>query len=153
LCGQLVSTQTTPATGAVTAKSFINDVMGNIVQSLTTNAAGVNTSLRRLTSSDHVYTTWAGDGAAASMPSRASMSFSAAPQSLAVTTPGATTTEATPPSGPRVQNFDESGNAIVQVQQGETLQSLALQAYGDSKYWYLIAEANGLASNSQITAC
>nr|WP_258537876.1 LysM domain-containing protein [Pandoraea pnomenusa] len=38
----------------------------------------------------------------------------------------------------------------VAVQAGDTLESIAHSAYGDSKLWYLIAEANGLSGNSDL---
>lgn len=38
------------------------------------------------------------------------------------------------------------------VRPGDTLQSIALGAYGDSSLWYRIAEANGLASNADLKA-
>ncbi|MFZ6721382.1 carbohydrate-binding protein [Undibacterium sp. Ji49W] len=60
------------------------------------------------------------------------------------------TAEAAKGDGPRVSNFDESGNAIVAVKQGDTLQSLALAAYGDAKLWYLIADANGISGNANL---
>ncbi len=37
------------------------------------------------------------------------------------------------------------------VGNGDTLQSIALAVYGDSKLWYLIADANGISSNSGLT--
>ncbi|WP_395688963.1 LysM peptidoglycan-binding domain-containing protein [Caenimonas koreensis] len=36
------------------------------------------------------------------------------------------------------------------VQTGDTLRSIAQSAYGDSKRWYQIAEANGIASDAQL---
>ncbi len=36
------------------------------------------------------------------------------------------------------------------IQAGDTLQSIAQQAYGDSRLWYLVAEANGLASDRDL---
>jgi YD repeat-containing protein len=36
------------------------------------------------------------------------------------------------------------------VRPGDTLQSIAHSAYGDSKLWYRIADANGLASSSEL---
>lgn len=36
------------------------------------------------------------------------------------------------------------------VSAGDTLQSIAQGAYGDSKLWYLIADANGLTSNNDL---
>jgi hypothetical protein len=37
------------------------------------------------------------------------------------------------------------------VQDGDTLQSIAQQIWGDSNFWYLIADANGLNGSSQLT--
>ena len=36
------------------------------------------------------------------------------------------------------------------MQAGDTLQGIARHAYGDSRLWYLIAEANGLASDRDL---
>jgi len=36
------------------------------------------------------------------------------------------------------------------IQPGDTLQTIAQQAYGDSRLWYLVAEANGLASDRDL---
>ncbi|KRC72993.1 hypothetical protein ASE30_09175 [Achromobacter sp. Root83] len=36
------------------------------------------------------------------------------------------------------------------IQAGDTLQTIAQQAYGDSRLWYLVAEANGLASDRDL---
>ncbi|WP_246189959.1 LysM peptidoglycan-binding domain-containing protein [Pandoraea communis] len=38
----------------------------------------------------------------------------------------------------------------IAVQAGDMLESIAHSAYGDSKLWYLIAEANGLSGNSDL---
>lgn len=38
------------------------------------------------------------------------------------------------------------------VQNGDTLQSVALQVFGDSALWYLIADANGLSSSDALEA-
>ena len=37
------------------------------------------------------------------------------------------------------------------VQQGDTLESIALRVWGDASFWYLIADANGLSGNAQLT--
>lgn len=37
------------------------------------------------------------------------------------------------------------------VRQGDTLESIALSVYGDSQLWYLIADANGISSSSELT--
>ncbi len=36
------------------------------------------------------------------------------------------------------------------IQPGDTLQTIAQQAYGDSRLWFLVAEANGLASDRDL---
>lgn len=38
------------------------------------------------------------------------------------------------------------------VRNGDTLQTIARSVWGDSAMWYLIADANGLASGSTLTA-
>jgi YD repeat-containing protein len=48
-------------------------------------------------------------------------------------------------------SLDGTGARYV-VHDGETLQSIALASFGDSSLWYLIAEANGLNSASQLVA-
>jgi phage tail protein X len=52
---------------------------------------------------------------------------------------------------PDVANFDSSGNVVVRRNAGDTLQSLARKAYGDSSLWYLIAEANGVTFNADLS--
>ncbi len=60
-----------------------------------------------------------------------------------------------------VTNFDPSYQSVSNsfpaaspgeytVQAGDTLQSIAQSAYGDSKLWYLIADANGLTSSASM---
>lgn len=39
---------------------------------------------------------------------------------------------------------------LSRIQAGDTLQTIEQQAYGDSRFWYLIAEANGLASDLDL---
>jgi LysM repeat protein len=38
------------------------------------------------------------------------------------------------------------------VQAGDTLESIAQQIWGDANFWYLIADANGIASDDQLIA-
>ncbi|ENM5774716.1 LysM peptidoglycan-binding domain-containing protein [Vibrio mimicus] len=38
------------------------------------------------------------------------------------------------------------------VQQNDSLQRIAQTVYGDSRYWYLIADANGISPNDKLTA-
>lgn len=52
---------------------------------------------------------------------------------------------------PDTANFDDSGNAIIRRNAVDTLQSLAQKAYGDSALWYVIAEANGVTFNADLS--
>lgn len=52
---------------------------------------------------------------------------------------------------PDSANFDDSGNAIIRCNAGDILQSLAQKAYGDSALWYVIAEANGVLFNTDLS--
>jgi LysM repeat protein len=45
-----------------------------------------------------------------------------------------------------------STSSLYTVQAGDTLQSIALQIWGDANFWYLIADANGLDYSSTLTA-
>jgi YD repeat-containing protein len=47
-------------------------------------------------------------------------------------------------------NYPNPSPGAYQVRSGDTLQSIAQGAYGDSLLWYRIAEANGLASSSDL---
>jgi YD repeat-containing protein len=47
--------------------------------------------------------------------------------------------------------IDDTGSAYT-INDGDTLQSIALALWGDASLWYLIAEANGLTSGSQLIA-
>lgn len=47
-------------------------------------------------------------------------------------------------------DYPTSSPGMVVVAAGDTLQSIARGAYGDSQLWYTIAEANGLANNSDL---
>jgi LysM repeat protein len=66
-------------------------------------------------------------------------------------------------SGTHVADFDQSydtingltaqsGPSSYTAQSGDTLQSVAQAVWGDSNFWYLIADANGLDSTSTLTA-
>src|SRR5450830_1047452 len=46
--------------------------------------------------------------------------------------------------------YPTASPGMVVVAAGDTLQSIARGAYGDSQLWYTIAEANGLANNSDL---
>lgn len=51
-----------------------------------------------------------------------------------------------------VTGFSDSsqGTRSYVVQQGDTLDGIAQQVYGDASLWYVVADANGLASNSDL---
>jgi LysM repeat protein len=66
-------------------------------------------------------------------------------------------------SGISYGDFDQSYDAIngqtygqspstYTVQAGDTLQSIAQAIWGDSSFWYLLADANGLDGSSQLDA-
>jgi YD repeat-containing protein len=111
-----------------TAKAGATPVTTAYIKTITggvlQTADGTTTS-RNLRVGSHVYASWS---------------------SGAASTPGHVDTHT-----PRIQNYDESGNAMVQVQAGETLQSLAQMAYGDSSLWYVIANANGISNNTDLS--
>jgi YD repeat-containing protein len=49
-------------------------------------------------------------------------------------------------------NYPTASAGTYTVQAGDSLQSIAQGAYGDSQLWYRIAEANGLAGNGELRA-
>jgi len=49
-------------------------------------------------------------------------------------------------------SYPNPAPGVYTTRAGDTLQSIAYGAYGDSALWYRIAEANGLASNSDLRA-
>lgn len=49
-------------------------------------------------------------------------------------------------------NYPVATPGLYTVRIGDTLQSIAQGAYGDSSYWYLIADANGLSGSETLTA-
>jgi LysM repeat protein len=66
-------------------------------------------------------------------------------------------------TGSLYANFDQSYDPIngfhsatapqtYTVAQGDTLQNIAQQVWGDASLWYLIAEANGVTSNTSLVA-
>ncbi len=66
-------------------------------------------------------------------------------------------------TGTKYADFDDSYDAVngltyeeapssYTVQSGDTLQSIAQQIWGDSNFWYLIADANGLDEGSTLVA-
>ncbi len=48
-------------------------------------------------------------------------------------------------------NYDSTASSYT-VQSGDTLESIASQLWGDSSYWYMIADANGLSDDSDLAA-
>jgi len=55
-------------------------------------------------------------------------------------------------TSPDAGNFAPNGDLIVNYRPGDTLQDLALVAYGDASLAYLIAKANGITAGSQIAS-
>ena len=55
-------------------------------------------------------------------------------------------------TSPDAGNFAPNGDLIVNYRPGDTLQGLALVAYGDASLAYLIAKANGITAGSQIAS-
>ncbi|WP_420997910.1 LysM peptidoglycan-binding domain-containing protein [Cupriavidus sp. 30B13] len=51
---------------------------------------------------------------------------------------------------PIVGNYPNASPGAYTVQSGDTLQSIARSAYGDSALWYRIADANGLSSDRDL---
>lgn len=59
-----------------------------------------------------------------------------------------------PPDPARVaamRNFDAQGNAILDRLPGDTMQSLARAAYGSAEKWWVIAEANKVMSDRELS--
>lgn len=54
-------------------------------------------------------------------------------------------------TSPDYASFDEQGNRIVNRNVGDTLQELAKRIYGDANLWYVIASANGVSSNADLS--
>jgi YD repeat-containing protein len=50
------------------------------------------------------------------------------------------------------ENYPSATPGQYVANEGDTLQTVALMVYGDSRLWYLIADANGLSSSSTLTA-
>jgi hypothetical protein len=122
--GLASSAYTEKAGAAAVTTSYIRTINNGVLQTV----VGAQTS-RNLRVGSHVYASWSSTAASA----------------------GTSTPVHVDTHTPRIQNFDESGNAMVQVQSGETLQSLAQMAYGDSSLWYVIANANGISNNTGLT--
>ncbi len=55
-------------------------------------------------------------------------------------------------TSPDPGNFAPNGDLIVNYRPGDTLQGLALAAYGDASLAYLIAQANGITAGSQLAS-
>ncbi|MDF0607287.1 LysM peptidoglycan-binding domain-containing protein, partial [Neisseriaceae bacterium TC5R-5] len=53
------------------------------------------------------------------------------------------------PIGP---NYPGQTPSFTTVRSGDTLQSLALNLWGDSSMWYLLADANGLSGSETLVA-
>lgn len=51
---------------------------------------------------------------------------------------------------PITANYPTASPGSYTVKAGDSLESIAQQAYGDAKLWYWIAEANGLSGNSDL---
>jgi len=51
---------------------------------------------------------------------------------------------------PVTNSYPAAATGQYPVQSGDTLQSIALAAYGDSSLWYEIADANGLSGNADL---
>ncbi|WP_005034643.1 Ig-like domain repeat protein [Holophaga foetida] len=51
---------------------------------------------------------------------------------------------------PVTNSYPAASTGSYPVRSGESLESIALNAYGDASLWYLIAEANGLSSNQDL---
>ena len=51
---------------------------------------------------------------------------------------------------PITSGYPSAGTGAYTVRTGDSLQTIAQAAYGDSQLWYLIADANGLAGNSDL---
>ncbi|WP_005034730.1 Ig-like domain repeat protein [Holophaga foetida] len=51
---------------------------------------------------------------------------------------------------PVTNSYPAASTGSYPVRSGESLESIALNAYGDASLWYLIAEANGLLSNQDL---
>ena len=176
--GLLTGTTATLANGTSTTRGYVNDANGNIVQSLengrTMNRlladghlletwAGTSTATPQTLA---MTTGGTGTTAATTQSAPVATNEAMAPQvarqrlsasmvstssTMSTESTSATTATATTTSGARVNYFDESGNAIVAVKPGDTLQSLAQAAYGNADLWYLIADANGIATNSDLS--
>ena len=51
---------------------------------------------------------------------------------------------------PVTNSYPNAATGQYPVQSGDTLESIALSAYGDSSLWYLIADANGLSGDGDL---
>ncbi len=150
--GLLISITNTDASGTKVRVLF-NDLNGNILRSVDNG-----TVIDRLLVKGQILATWSGGAVTAhammaSMMSTVSTQSSSSGTTSSTTSTTSSTTSATTSStsaNSTTGNLDESGNTIIGVHPGDTLQSLAQAAYGDSKYWYVIADANGLANNLDL---
>ncbi len=53
-----------------------------------------------------------------------------------------------PKSGPVLPEATQDNLGAYTVQSGDTLESIALQLYGDSSLWYVLADANGISDRN-----
>ena len=51
---------------------------------------------------------------------------------------------------PITNGYPSAGAGSYTVRSGDTLETIAQAAYGDSQLWYLIADANALRSNADL---
>jgi LysM repeat protein len=63
---------------------------------------------------------------------------------------GTSQTNFNPNYQPITSSYPAAGAGLYPVRSGDTLQSIAQSAYGDSQQWYLIAQANGLSGNQDL---
>jgi len=56
------------------------------------------------------------------------------------------------PRLPALRTFNADGNSVIDFRAGDTLQSLAKLAYGDSDLWWVVAQANNAMSNKELAS-
>jgi YD repeat-containing protein len=122
----------TDTTDAANNRSFVNDVTGQILQK--TQGSAVEREL--IANGNLVGTTGMGTD-----PN----GVSSGPNPTFVDL-----TNFDPTYRPINANFPAPTPGAYTVNAGDTLQNIAQGAYGDSKLWYLIADANGLSSNNDL---
>jgi LysM repeat protein len=123
--GNLVAINQTSGSGnAAPTSSFVNDLFGQILEDSRTGGPNGDSTLKQLIVNGAVEGQYGSNS-----PSNFSLSYTR----IADTSPA-----------------PEAGEYVVQP--GDTLQSIALAAYGDQSLWYLIAQANGLSSDQDLHA-